>query len=248
MTVTRALRADLFVLRRSRTVWWVALTAVTLGVLLTGSLVYTSTSDEPVADLTTAFGQGEVLIDPLTGLVIAALVASIWGAAHRDGSILWSFMAESSRGRVVLAAVLASALLGITLSALVIVLKIVTLHLTLPAGTEVMWWQDEHGRVAILGALVSGLAMAVLGASASLLTRSASAAIAVLFGWMLVVEPLLVGLLPRSTWTWLPAHAISAIRNAVPDADLGRAGAMVALYTVLIAAAAVLLSTRRDAA
>lgn len=248
MRLARALRADLHTVRHSRTVAWVVIAAAALGALLTGSLVYTSSTDTPVADLATAFGQGEVIIDPITGLMIAALTASTWGAAFRDGSVLWSFLETGSRATVAVAALLSSAVVGLALSAAVISVKVVTLHLTLPSGVEAMWWADQHGRVAVAGALVSGTSMAVLGAAASLLTRGAAVAMGVLFGWMLVLEPLLVGLLPRSTWTWLPAHAISSIRNAVPDVDLTRSAVMVAVYLALAAACAVAATRRRDPA
>ena len=248
MSMTNALRADLHTTRHSRTVWWVWLTAALLGVLLTGSLVYTFHTDEPVADLATAFGQGEVLIDPVSGLVIAALTASLWGAAYRDGSVLWSFLAEERRAVVAVAALASSALVGLAMSATVILLKVLTLHLFLPVGLDVTWWQDAHGRTAVAGAVVSGVSMALLGTAASLLTRNAAAAIGILFGWLLVLEPLLVSLLPRSTWTWLPGHAISSIRNAVPDVDLTRSATMVVVYLAAACLAATAVTARRDPA
>lgn len=248
MPLSTALRADLHTARHSRTTAWVLAAGTALGALLTGALVYTSSTDTPVADLGTAFGQGEVIIDPITGLLVAALTASTWGAAFRDGSILWSFLATGSRATVAGAALLSSAVVGLVISATVTAVKVLTLHLTLPTGVEAMWWEGPHGRLAVTGALVSGAAMGVLGAAASLLARGAAVAMGVLFGWMLVLEPLLVGLLPRDTWTWLPAHAISSIRNAVPDVDLTRSAVMVAVYLAAASAAAVVVIARRDPA
>jgi ABC-2 type transport system permease protein len=248
MTLTHHVHADVSAFTRSRSVQVVAASALFLGAVLTGALVLTHGTDEPVADLTTAFGQGEVLVDPITGLVLAALVAAYWGSSYRDGSILWSFLASPSRVRVAASGLLASALLGLAVGLATVVVKVVTLHVTLPAGAVASWWQDPHGQTAVAGALLAAVVLAVVAAAASLVTRSAPVAIAVIFGWMLVVEPLLVGLLPRSAWTWLPAHALSAIRNAVPDVDLVRAGTMVALYTALAVVAALVVTARRDPA
>ena len=81
-----------------------------LGALLTGSLVYTSSTDTPVADLATAFGQGEVIIDPITGLMIAALTASTSGLAFRQRSAPGrSSTTGAPRATVAVAALLSSA-------------------------------------------------------------------------------------------------------------------------------------------
>lgn len=248
MTAAHMLQADLFTLSRSRAVAYVAGSAALLGMALTAALAYTAGTDEPAADLSTAFGQGEILIDPITGLLIAALTAAFWGSSFRDGSILWSFLASRSRSSVALGAIVASAVVGLAVAAVTMGLKIATLHLTLPSGVSASWWTDQHGRMALVGALVSGLVMAIVGTCASLLTRNAPAAIAVVFVWMLVVEPLIVGLLPRSTWLYFPGHALSAMRNAVPDVDLGRAAVMVVLYVALTIGGATWALTRRDPA
>ena len=248
MSLPHALTADLYTLTRSRTVRWVSLGAVVLGALLTGALAMTHGTADQLADLGTAYGQGEVLIDPITSLVIAALAAAFWGAAYRDGSILWAYLAGSSRVVVGISALVTSALLGLVVSALVVATKVVTLLATNPTDAGFLAWGDTHGRVAIGGALLSGVVMAVVSTAASLILRSAALAIATVLGWMLVIEPLLVGLLPRDTWTWLPAHALTAIRNAVPDVDLTRALLMVLAYTAVAVGAALLAVTRRDPA
>lgn len=248
MTLIHQVRADLMTFVRSRAVRIVAGLALVLGALLTGTLAVTHGTEDAIADLNTAYGQGEVLIDPITGLILAALVAAYWGSSYRDGSILWSFLAAPSRAVVATAGLIASATLGLVVGAATMGVKLVTLQFTLPAHAGASWWQDSHGQVAVGGALVSAAVLAVVATAASLVTRNAPTAIALVFGWMLVLEPLLVGLLPRSAWTWLPAHALSAIRNAVPDVDLVHAGAMVAAYTALAVVLAILVTARRDPA
>jgi hypothetical protein len=177
-----------------------------------------------------------VLVDPLTSLMIGAVLAAYWGSGFRDGSILWSFLAGPSRLVVAAAGLLASAVVGLVIGCTAMLVKMVTLQLTLPDGAVAAWWRDEHGRVAVVAAALS------------LVIRNAPVAMAVLFGWLLVIEPLLVGLLPRSWWTWLPGHALSALRNAVPDADLGRAAVMVGIYTTVVVLAALTVTHRRDPA
>ncbi len=248
MSVLLHLNADMTALRRSRSVRLVAASAVVLAATLTGALASTHGTAEAVADLTTAFGQGEVLVDPLTSLMIGAVLAAYWGSGFRDGSILWSFLAGPSRLVVAAAGLLASAVVGLVIGCTAMLVKMVTLQLTLPDGAVAAWWRDEHGRVAVVGGVVAAVVVAVVAAALSLVIRNAPVAMAVLFGWLLVIEPLLVGLLPRSWWTWLPGHALSALRNAVPDADLGRAAVMVGIYTTVVVLAALTVTHRRDPA
>ncbi|MCX6406409.1 MAG: hypothetical protein NTV28_05785 [Propionibacteriales bacterium] len=245
MTTLTCLRADLVTLLRSRAVRFTVVGATALAALLTGSLVATSGGADAAVDVSTTFGQVETLIDPITGLVVAAMLAAYWGSGFGDGSILWSFLAARSRAVIALSALATGALLGLTAAAAASVTKVLTLSIAL-GGREALWWGDDRAVLALGGALVAGVALGVAATAVSLVVRHGAVAVGLLFGWLLLVEPLVARLLPESTWTWFPGQALAAVRNAVERADTGHALAVVTVSTLLLAAASVLVTVRRD--
>lgn len=244
----RHLRADLRELQTSRTWRWTAVAVMTLGVALTSALVGASGNDG-IGDVTTAAGQGESIIDPLTGLVLGVLAAAYWGSQHRDGALVWSFVAGRSRLAVLAAALASTVVVSVLLAALVTAIKIGSLALLVgPAGTEFMVFSDERGVTATWGALVAAVFLAALGTACGFVARHGAMAVGALLGWLLVIEPVIASLLPRRFVVYFPGQAMAAIRNAVADVDQTTALSvmLVALTVVVVTAGA--LAVRRDPA
>ena len=248
MTLFSQFRADGFVLLRSRTFLIAVAAIVVAAALVTLGLVLSYGTADQVADLTTSWGQGEVLIDPLTGLFLAGVIASFWGSAHRDGTILWHFFAARKRSHVVVAALLITAGVGIVVGVLAMAAKSLTLQTMLPPGTAARWWESDHGLWAVTGGIFATVCLSVTAGCVAFLFRHGAAAIGVMFGWVLLVEPFLVSMLPLSWRVWFPGHALIAVRNHVEAVSTPTALCTAVGYVLLLVTVTVVVVKNRDPA
>lgn len=248
MSLTQQVRADLSTAAASRTLRIAAPLIAGAAALVTLGLAVTYGTNTQVADLSTPWGQGEVLVDPLTGLFLAAVLASFWGAAHRDGAILWHYLAGERRWHVVASAITVGALVGVLVGVVATAAKIGTLVASLPDGVSASWWESSHGTWAVGGAVFAAGTLAVTATCLAFVLRNGAAALGVVFGWILLVEPLVVSLVPSEWRAWFPGHAMIAVRNHVESVVTTQALATSLAYTALLVVGTVLLVQRRDPA
>lgn len=245
-TLLRFVRADLLQFRYSSTTLIAAASAVGLAALLTGMLVSTAGAETGI-DLGTAWGQGEVLVDPLTGLILLGLFASVWGNSYRDRSVTWSYLQTPHRGTVLAAQLISSAIVAFVVGLLAVAAKVATLQV-MAGPPPAPWWTDNHGLLAVAGAVATTTVLAVVGTAIAVLTRSAALAVGVVFGWILLVEPLVLGMLtvPEVVHQAFPGYSLGVIRNGLDDLDVAKAAVLMVGYTVALAAAVFVVHRRRD--
>jgi len=248
MSIVRHIHADLLGAATSRTLRVAVPCIVAFAALVTAGLVTTYGTENEVADLATAWGQGEVLVDPLSGLLVAAVLATFWGAAHRDGAILWSFLAGAGRWRVAVSALVVALLVALVTGVLAAAAKIGTLTALAPSDVPLVWSSHPHGTWAVGGGIFAVATFSLTATCLAFLLRHGAATLGVLFTWVLLVEPLVAGLLPREGRPWLPGHALIAVRDHVPDVSTVAALATSLGYTAALVAVTLVVVARRDPA
>jgi ABC-2 type transport system permease protein len=244
--VSRALSAELFKLRTTRTSWAVVLGSIGLVVLIsvlaatTGSF---STTDDAGRDLL-----------EIAGLVqLFALVLGILAIAteFRHGTITPSLLAVPDRTRLVLAklicALIAGALLGLAAAALCAVIALPILSAR-DAGTG----SDSTTIInLILGNTAACALFAALGVGLGALIRNQVGAIIGALGYLFVVEPLL-GVIPGFddvVQKWFPGGASNeAAGTSGLDDPLGQipGGLVLAAYAAVFLVAGIVVIRRRD--
>ena len=245
--MSRALAAELFKLRTTRTSW-----GVTLGSLALVLIIST------IAALAGEFSAGDEApgldLMEIAGLVqIFALVLGILIVAteFRHGTITPSLLAVPVRVRLVLAKLLASlgagALLGVVASALCAVLVFPLL-----SARDI----DTGGSTSDVLELIAGntaaaALFAAVGIGLGALIRNQVGAIIGALGWIFLVEPLL-GIIPGFDdviTKWFPSGAANATAGtATSDDELGQvpAGLLLAAYAAAFLAAGIVMIRRRD--
>jgi ABC-type transport system involved in multi-copper enzyme maturation permease subunit len=117
-------------------------------------------------------------------------------------------------------------------------------------GVSTAAWTSSTG-IADIGRAVGDVALAVvgygiLGMLAGLLLRSAAPAVVVGFVYLLPVEGILSGVVKNSD-RWLPGQLLSAIsEGGTASVTFSHAMVTATLYTVIAAALAIILFTKRD--
>ena len=245
--MSRAIAAEFFKLRTTRTAWGVILGALALVVII--SLIaalagdFSSTDEAP----------GEDLME-ISGLVqIFALVLGILSVSteFRHGTITPSLLAVPDRTRLVLAklvtALVAGALLGLVASALcaAIVLPLLSAR-DIATGTDA----SEIVRL-IAGNTAASALYAAIGIGLGALIRNQVGAIIGALGWIFLVEPLLT-LIPGFEdfiARWFPTGAANALAGTATNSDaLDQipAGLLLVVYAGLFVAAGVVVLRGRD--
>jgi hypothetical protein len=251
-----------------RRVVWVLIGLALIGCGLLGVIAFFDSAGKTVAELRAAGGHPALMInwtqpagDNL--LLVAAFPlalgavfggASFAGAEWKAGTITTVLTWEPRRGRVlaarmtaafVLAAVIAFALTTLFLAA---ALPAVLTHGS-TAGVDGEWWIALGATVARL-ALLSAVA-AVLAVALAMIGRGTTFALAAVFAWMAVVEPLLRGWKPSIGRHLIGENLSIALTWAqLESEDFTRAPAVASLVTVaycsLIVLASAVLFLRRD--
>jgi ABC-2 type transport system permease protein len=245
--VTRAIAAELFKLRTTRTSWGVILGS--LGLVLVISLIASLAGEWEAGDSEA----GKDLLQ-ISGLVqIFALVLGILSVAteFRHGTVTPSLLAVPDRSRLVLAklatALAAGALLGLVATALcaAIVLPILSSR-DIPTDAET----GEVIRL-IAGNGAASALYAAIGIGLGALIRNQVGAIIGALGWLFLIEPLLT-LIPGFEdviTKWFPSGAATALSGTATASEaLGQvpAGLVLAAYAALFVAAGLLVIRDRD--
>jgi ABC-2 type transport system permease protein len=239
--VSRALSAELFKLRTTRTSWGVTLGSLALVLII-------STIAALAADFSAQDTPSDVL--QIAGLLqIFALVLGILIVAteFRHGTITPSLLAVPDRARLVLAklvaALAAGALLGLVgafACALIIVPALVDADLLSSEVIEL-----------IVGNAVASALFAAMGVGLGALIRNQVGAIIGALGWIFLVEPLLT-IIPGFEDViskWFPSGAANqAAGTAELDDMLGQlpAALLTAAYAAAFVAAGIVVIRRRD--
>jgi ABC-2 type transport system permease protein len=245
--VSRAISAELFKLRTTRTSWAVTLGSVGLVVLI--SLIAALTADFTNIDNP----PGEDLMQ-IGGLVqIFALVLGILSVAteFRHGTITPSLLAVPDRARLVLAklvaALLAGALLGLVAAGLC-----AAIVLPLLSSRDIASGLDS-GRVIelIAGNMAACALYAAIGIGLGALVRNQVGAIIGALGWIFLIEPLLT-LIPGFEdfiARWFPTGAANALAGTATNSDALEqlpAGLLLVVYAALFVAAGTYVLRGRD--
>jgi ABC-2 type transport system permease protein len=245
--VTRAVAAELFKLRTTRTSWGVALGSLALVLVIS-----------TIAALAGEFSAGDEAPGPelleIAGLVqIFALVLGILIVAteFRHGTITPSLLAVPDRARLVLAKLVAALGAGALLG-LVAALLCSAIVFPLLASRDI----DAGGSSSevlelILGNLAASGLFAAIGVGLGALLRNQVGAIIGALGWLFLIEPLLT-IIPGFDdviTKWFPSGAASATAGTATSEDaLGQipAGLLLAAYAAAFVAAGIVLVRRRD--
>jgi len=243
--VSRALTAELFKLRTTRTSWGVTLGPLALVVII-------STIAALAGDFSPDDHESELL--EIAGLVqIFALVLGILSVAteFRHGTVTPSLLAVPDRTRLVLAklvtALVAGALLGVvaTAACAAIILPILSSR-DIPTDTD----GAEVLRLIVGNGAASAL-YAAIGIGLGALVRNQVGAIIGALGWIFLVEPLLT-IIPGFDDViskWFPSGAANATAGTASSEDaLGQvpAGLLLAAYAAAFVAAGIVMVRRRD--
>jgi ABC-2 type transport system permease protein len=245
--VSRAIAAELFKLRTTRTSWGVTLGSLALVVII--SLIAalagdsSSTDEPPGTDLMEISG-----IVQIFALILGILVVA---TEFRHGTVTPSLLAVPDRVRLVLAKLIASlaagALLGLVASALcaAIVLPLLSSR-DIATGTD-------SGEVLelIAGNAAASALYAAIGVGLGALIRNQVGAIIGALGWIFLIEPLLT-LIPGFEdviTRWFPTGAANALAGTASSSDaLGQvpAGLLLAAYAAVFVVAGVYVLRDRD--
>jgi ABC-2 type transport system permease protein len=189
---------------------------------------------------------------------LTAIFALLFGISavageYRHRTITDTYLSTPARGRVIAAKLAVSAGCGLLAA---VVSSLVGL------GVTAAWWSakgvhfswaDGTMWAAIGGGIAWNVAFAAIGVAVGALIRNLAVAVAAALAWIAVVEGI-VGQLIGNLARWLPFYAGQALgaggKTMLSEPLLPRLGAagVLALYTAVLAVAAVLVSIRRDVA
>jgi ABC-2 type transport system permease protein len=245
--VSRAISAEFFKLRTTRTSWAVTLGSIGLVVIISLIAALTAEFTEPDTD------PGQDLLQ-IGGLVqIFALVLGILSVAteFRHGTITPSLLAVPDRGRLVAAKVLtglvAGALLGLVAAGLCAVIV-----LPLLSSRDIASELDSGEVIELIAGNTAACALyAAIGVGLGSLIRNQVGAIIGALGWIFLVEPLLT-LIPGFEdfiARWFPTGAANALAGTATNSDaLDQlpAGLLLLVYAALFVAAGLLVLRGRD--
>jgi ABC-2 type transport system permease protein len=245
--VSRALSAELFKLRTTRTSWAVTLGSIALVLII--SLIAALTAEFTEAD--TAPGSDLLQI---AGLVqIFALVLGILSVAteFRHGTITPSLLVVPDRVRLV-AAKLVAALIAGALPGLVAAGLCSAIVLPLLSSRDIASELDSGGVIELIVGNTAACALyAAIGVGLGALIRNQVGAIIGALGWIFLVEPLLT-LIPGFedfTARWFPSGAANALAGTATNSDAldqVPAGLLLVVYAGLFVAAGTYVLRGRD--
>jgi ABC-2 type transport system permease protein len=242
--VSRALAAELFKLRTTRTNVGVALGALALVVVI--SLVAALAGDFQPRDRAIELLQ-------IAGLVqLFALILGILSVAteYRHGTITPSLLTIPDRTRLILAKLIAALALGLALG---LVATAVCAAIVLPIVSGRVDTSADGGQVVkeIVGNAVASGLFAAIGVGLGALLRNQVGAIIGALGWLFLVEPLL-GIIPGFSDViskWFPSGAADQTSGWSDIADrLGQvpAGLVLAGYALAFLVAGMAMVRKRD--
>jgi len=249
----RLVRAELFKLRTTRMYLGLLLAATGLVVLVT-SLQFALGDDSSltIEGAATVVETEADLRSVLDVSGVAALFTLILGATaltgeHRHRTIATTFLLTPARSRVVAAKVvgytIAGGAFGVVVEAAALVVAVGWLAASggpIPFGTTVL-------AGLALTPVATGLAAGFGVGIGAVIPNQLAAALAA-FGWVMLAEQLLGGVVPEVA-LWLPFRgAGSAITGQNPDMGAAAGAALFLVYIIIIVGAGIQVTRRRDIA
>jgi hypothetical protein len=212
-----------------------------------------------LVELWPANGGDPILAMAAVPLMMGGLIAgaSMIGAEWRAGTVTTNLTWEPRRVRLAAAKFTATALVAFVVAILLQVVFVLALLPNIAAhgsfdGADADWWASALGGLG-RGAALTGL-IAVAGASLAMIGRNTATAIGVGFVLVSILEPIARAWKPAlDRWLLTSNTAWSYIGERGVDDNgstytAGRAGAIVVVYLVALAAVAIALFRRRDVA
>lgn len=240
----RLLRSELLKARTTRTALGLALG---LGAIVGGIAgIASGTMDKP-PPFAEAFDRSTR--DAISSLGFVPLFALLFGllsstSEYRHGTISPSLLMTPARALVVAAKVVSSALVGLALGVVAVVLALaVAMPVLALRGFEIDG--GEAARV-VVGILAAAALWGALGAGVGAIVTNQVAAIVGSLAWVLVVESILSGLLPRVD-RYLPFGALGSFIGLDHGSGSLSAPAGIAVTLAYVAAAGVLGALRTRA-
>ena len=242
----RLLRSELLKLVTTRLLLWLGLMLLALEVLVTSLHV----SQDSISSLAEPGSQRDVLGIASVAALIALIVGVVSSAGeYGHGTISHTFLVAPVRERVVAAKVVAGALAGTALAVFAGVVVWVLAALLLSARSIPLHLGSPHVMRPLFGTLAAAALAGALGVGFGFLLRRQTAAIVIVFVWLLVVEPLLA---IANVNQYAPGHAVASVVVAgTPSAELLSfwPGLLLALaYAVGFAAVGAVAVKRTDVA
>lgn len=249
----RLIGAELFKLRTTRMYFGLLVAATGLVVLVTAlqfalgdntslTIEGASTVIESEADLRSVLDVSGVAV-----LFTLILGATALAGEHRHHTIATTFLLTPTRSRVVAAKVVgytvAGAVFGVVVEAAAVVVAVgwlAAIGNPIPFGTTVV-------AGLALTPIATGLA-AGFGVGISTAVPNQLGAVLVAFGWVMIAEQLLGGLVPDVA-QWLPfTGAGTAITGQHPEIGAAAGIALFLVYLIAVVAAGIQVTRRRDIA
>lgn len=249
--MTRLLRSELLRMWSRRVVWVLAIVAavgIVAGVTI-GAVNSRPPDQMELRDLR-ALLEGISTMVILLGTVLGAtLVGADWASGTYATLLTW----EPRRFRALLARLAVVAITVFLITAALQALFVASFRVAVAfrgstLGTPRGWLADVAG-IGFRVALVS-VALALIAAAIATIGRSTVLAVGALFGYLVIVEGFLGGLV-QGLERWLLLRALSAVVIDDPVASfggisVGRGRALVVAYVVVTAAVAAVVMHRRD--
>jgi ABC-2 type transport system permease protein len=238
------IRAELLKARATRSVWALAGVSVAFCVAWAALDVFVFLTSGGTVEDAYAMAQQGYLFAMILGILLTA-------GEYRHQTITWAFLVTPRRGHVITAKLAASAVIGALLGIAAVVVTTPVTAILLSTTDFPVFTAGVPG--VLLGSVLSTALWGVFGAALGLLVRNQVAATTAAFVWFFYAEWALVMLVP-AVGRWTPTGVSKAIvgynRAGLPTpGDLLPiwAGVTVFLaYSVIAAAAARLISVRRD--
>ena len=240
------IRTELLKLRTVRGPW-LLLAAGPLLVLagISGLVVSGGNLHDPATQANALAHVGLTSIFPLLFGILAV------AGEYRHKTITDTYLTTPARGRVVGAKLTVYPVFGVLSGVACTVVGLAVAAAWWSAKGAPFAWGNPAMWTTIAGGIAWNAAFAAIGVGLGALIRNLVAAIAVALAWIAVVEGI-VGQLIGNLARWLPFYAGQALgaggTSMLPEPLLPRWGAVgvLAVYTVVLAVAAVTTSVRRD--
>jgi ABC-2 type transport system permease protein len=211
----RLLGAELLKLVTTRLLLWLGLLLLALEVLVIALHV----SQDSLTSLAEPSNQRDVIGIASVAALVALIVGVVSSAGeYGHGTISHTFLVAPVRERVVVAKVLSGALAGAALAVFSGVVAWVLAALLLSARSVPVHLGSPDVMRPLFGTLAGAAVAGALGVGFGFLLRRQTAAIVVVFIWLLVVEPLLA---IANVNQYAPGHAVASVVVAgAPSSEL----------------------------
>jgi len=244
--------AELLKLRHTRSAWIPPAAALIIAVIavIAGAATAGHGGNPPLSPAALPGllrGSGGQLVDG--AVLLAWIVLSAGEFRHRTS--VTTFLGQPRRLRVVAAKLAAAALTGAAVGLLAEALSAATSAVVLSAHHVPLHWAQPGVASALLAVPLLAALFGVLGASLGLLLRNTAAALGLALMWAFVIEGILPALIRAPGMArWLPEAAANAVLHGASATtaalSAGAAVAVLAGYTVVLAAVGAIATTRRE--